>query len=291
MAITTAELTEGENTLTGSGVFDTMMKAVRSHLGGEYDKQRIKGTDYANVYLGAMTEVLGQSASFLLARDLKDLERQILEVELQKAVLEKDKVAAEILLVGAQVTLTEKEGDKVDADILRINADTSLAAQREANLLAEAANIPKIGAKLDAETLLIGQQEANLVLEADNIPKEGLVLDAQKCKFDAEFDLLMEQVTKTTAETGLLTQKKVTEQAQTQNVASVDSVVGKQIALYAAQANGFTRDSEQKAAKLMIDSWNVRRTTDEATSANTTNKLDDASVGGAVAKLLAGIGA
>jgi hypothetical protein len=70
-----------------------------------------------------------------------------------------------------------------------------------------------------------------------------------------------------------------------------DSVVGKQRLVYAAQTSGFTRDAEQKAAKVMVDSWNVRRTTDEATSANGTNNLDDGSVGRAVSKLLAGVAA
>ena len=50
-------------------------------------------------------------------------------------------------------------------------------------------------------------------------------------------------------------------------------------------------DAEQKAAKLMVDSWNVRRTTDEGTVADGTNRLSDYYVGNAVAKLLAGIGA
>ena len=70
-----------------------------------------------------------------------------------------------------------------------------------------------------------------------------------------------------------------------------NSVIGKQKALYGAQTEGFTRDAEQKAAKLMVDSWNVRRTTDEGTVADSTNMLNDAAVGRAVNKLLSGVGA
>ena len=39
----------------------------------------------------------------------------------------------------------------------------------------------------------------------------------------------------------------------------------------------------------MSNTWNVRRQTDEDTSANSSNLLDDATVGQAIQKLLAGI--
>jgi hypothetical protein len=290
MAITNAQLTEA--TLNGNGLFDLLMRAVGTHLDDQYSKARIKGPEYAEVYLGAMTAILQNSTGFLLERDLKDLERQILEVKLQQALLEKDKLAAEILLVNAQVDLAEAEVTKVNADILRINAQTELTAQQKANLVLEAANIPKIGAKLDAETQLIGQQKTNLIAEALNIPKQGLVLDGQKCKLDAEFDLLVEQKVKTASETGLLNQKKVTEQAQTNGTGiDANSVIGRQISLYQAQADGFKRDAEQKGTKILVDSWNARRATDEATVADGTNKLADAYIGQAVTKLLAGMGA
>lgn len=139
--------------------------------------------------------------------------------------------------------------------------------------------------KVDLEAQLLAKQ-------VENATKEGLVLDAQKCKLDAEFDLLKQQVLKVVAETSLLAQKKVTETAQTSGTGTdADSVVGKQKALYQAQTDGFRRDAEQKAAKLFADTWNVRRTTDEGTVADTTNKLDDQTIGRAMEKLLAGINA
>lgn len=137
--------------------------------------------------------------------------------------------------------------------------------------------------------------EAELALKEAELPKiqaEIAVLVAQECKLRAEYDLTMQGVLKTGQETALLTQKVDTERAQTQSTGvDPDSVVGRQKGLYAAQADGFKRDAEQKAAKILVDSWNVRRTTDEATQANGTNRLDDATVGSTVSKLLAGVGA
>ncbi len=201
-----ADLTTAE--ITGPGVFDVLMRANKAHLESEFTKGRIKGPEYATVYLGSLEAVLKASLEWLLQRD-----------------------------------------------------------------------------KVNQEVKLLEQQTANAVLE-------GAVLTGQKCKLDAEFDLLILTKQKTIEETNLLLWKTNTEKAQTISMGVDDnSVVGKQKALYGAQTAGFTRDAEQKAAKVMVDSWNVRRTTDEGTVADGTNQLNDAAVGRAVAKLLAGVGA
>lgn len=140
-------------------------------------------------------------------------------------------------------------------------------------------------AMVAAQIALLEQQRLNAIAEHD-------VLLAQKCKLDAEYDVLMEQKLKSAAENQLLVQKVITERAQVQAIGvDADSVIGKQKALYQAQTDGFKRDAEQKAAKLMVDSWNIRRTTDEATVADQTNMLADTVVGRAVSKMLEGVGA
>lgn len=139
--------------------------------------------------------------------------------------------------------------------------------------------------KNDLEAQLLQKQ-------IDNAIKEGEVLEAQKCKLQAEYDLTMATVLKANQETALLTQKVATEKAQIMEMGVDDnSVVGRQKALYVAQTNGFTRDAEQKAAKLLADTWSVRRTTDEATVADGTNMLNDVTIGRAINKLLTGVGA
>jgi hypothetical protein len=144
----------------------------------------------------------------------------------------------------------------------------------------------------EREALLLDQQIALETQKVLNAIQEHAVLVAQECKLQAEFDLIVGQTARTAQELLLLTQKTATEKAQTQTIGvDDDSVVGKQKLLYAAQTAGFARDAEQKAAKLMVDSWSVRRTTDEATVADGTNNLNDEAVGRAVDKLLEGVGA
>ena len=146
--------------------------------------------------------------------------------------------------------------------------------------------------KNDLEAELLTKQIALAEQQRLNAVIEGTVLVAQECKLRAEFDLITAQTLKSNQELALLAQKVATEKAQTQAIGvDADSVIGKQKALYTAQADGFKRDAEQKAAKLLADTWSVRRTTDEGTVADATNKLNDATVGRAIDKMLDGVGA
>ena len=221
MPITIANLTNRTNPME-YGAFDYLMESMKDHLDIEYDKGRIKGSEYAQVYLGSLQSVLQTAVTFLLTKDKADQEAK---------------------LIAAQILLAE-------------------------------------------------QQKANAIVEGQNLVLQGDVLVAQKCKLQAEFDNLAVQKLRTEAENALLAQKIVTERAQTQAVGvDADSVLGKQKLLYEAQTAGYTRDSEQKAAQIMVDTWKIRRTTNETTEANATNRLSDDVVGRAVNKLLAGVGA
>lgn len=224
---TLADLTSA--TIDGTGVFDVLMKANKAHLEEQFTKGRIKGTEYATVYLGSLEQVLQSSVQFLLSKDKIGLEAQILEKQLAIA-------AVELQIKAVELEIAQATKLKTEAEIT--------------------------------------------------------VLVATECKLRAEYDVLMETKLKTAQETQLLTWKVTTEKAQTSDVGVAEnSVIGKQKILYQRQADGFLRDGEQKAAKIMVDSWNVRRTTDEGTVADATNKLNDPAVGRAVEKLLTGVGA
>lgn len=161
--------------ITGTGVFDVMMRSAKLHLKEEYDSRRITGKEYAQVYLGMITAVMQQSVAFIL------------------------------------------------------------------------------------------QQE---------------------------------QLAKTRAEIALLRQKTVTELAQTDDLipaglgfndsTAVEGSVAKQKALYTAQTEGFSRDAEQKLAKIMTEVWSVQRSTDEGMTVPST--LDNASIDVVLTKAAAGIG-
>ena len=300
-------------TLDGTGVFDVLMRANKAHLEAEYSKNRIKGSEYATVYLGSLEAVLNAAIQFLLQKDKIALEAQLIEQQILLAQVEVIKANAQVLQTQAQTELVKQQTAnalaelailqanalKIPAEIAHLQAQTAMVRQQTENLDAELLNIPKQGIVLDkqaldivAKTTMTTQQTSNLVAEALNIPKQGAVLDGQKCKLDAEFDLLKTTNLKTAEEQALLAWKTTTEKAQTTALGVDDnSVIGKQKALYTAQTSGFTRDAEQKAADLMTKTWMTRRTTDEGTVADSTNMLNDVAVGRAVNKLLSGVGA
>lgn len=318
-ALTVADLTE--TTLSGTGVFDVLMRANKAHLEAEFTKGRIKGSEYATVYLGSLETVMRSSMEFLLQRQKIGLEADLLAQQILLAQVEVTKATAAVALVQAQTANAVAElasiqanASKVAAEVAHLTAQTAVSTQQRLNLIDElltataqrtkiaadtaqvtqhTANLVSEELAIDAKTAQTTQQTTNLVAEALNIPKQGLVLDGQKCKLDAEFDLLQSELLKSAAEITLLTQKNATEKAQILAIGvDADSVIGKQKLLYQAQTEGFSRDAEQKAAKLMVDTWNVRKTTDpDATDVNVTNQLTDGSIGRAVAKLLTGVGA
>lgn len=359
-----------QSTLEGTGVFDTLMRANKTHLEAEFAKNRIKGAEYATVYLGSLDSVMRTSMEFLLQKQRIGLEAQLLEqqillaqVGVQKAnaelaiveaslakipleiaqleaqtqlvtqqianltaeglnipkqgllldaqreklakdaliateeiLLAKEKVLIakeEVKVAVAKLTNIPKEGALLDAQVIKLEKDALIANEevliaKEKVLVsksevliatAKLANIPKEGAQLDAQTALTTQQKLNLVSEELAIDAktalttqqtangviEGTVLTGQKCKLDAEFDLIKSNTLKSAAENTLLVQKTATEKAQvTQLGVDPDSILGRQKALYLAQAEGFKRDAEQKAAKILIDTWNVRKTADSS---------------------------
>ena len=234
---------------------------------------------------------MDRSLQFLLAQQKVDLEAQLLEKQLITEGLNQAQIEQQTLNLAAQE-------DQIKSQTVQIE-------QQTANLTAEALNIPKQGALLDAQAAVQEQQLQNLQAEKTqteaqtglieqqtaNAITENTVLVAQECKLRGEYDILMEQKLKLVSETALLNQKKVTEQAQTSGVGvDADSVVGKQKSLYDAQANGFKRDAEQKTAKIMIDTWNVRQTTDGGQTVDG-NGLNDAAIKRAVDAMLNGVNA
>lgn len=279
--------------LDGAGVFDAFMRATKAHVAEEYNQNRIKGPEYATVYLSALNATADRALEFLLRKDEQWLRNKGLEIEIEKAELERDKITAEIQLVNAQKLKVDAEVDLVKAQIDKMLQERELIEAQKDKLRAEivliSGQLDKIQAEvanLEANTALTGQQVVNAGIEAE-------VLTAQKCKLQAEFDMIGEQIKKIGAEITLLLQRAETEKAQTSsNAIGPDSILDTQRSLYKRQSEGFLRDAEQKAAKMMIDTWNVRRTTDESTAGDRdTNKLDDDHIGYAVRKLLSGVGA
>jgi len=145
--------------------------------------------------------------------------------------------------------------------------------------------------KLNAEIGLTRQKIVSELVQTEDTITAGLGFNngtSLEGLLAKQRDLLTGQISKNSAEISLLNQKTSTESAQTNDCGG--GVLKKQMDLYKAQTDGFARDAEQKLAKIMVDSWAVRRTTDDATTVDGTG-LTDGDIGDVIGKAKAGISA
>lgn len=228
-------------TLDGTGVLDQMLATMRVHLGEQFEKERIQGTEYAEVYLGAFQSTLAAAIQFLLARRKLGLDLKLQEAQISLTTAQEEQIRAEMQKIPYEIQALQKQLELADKQIAQADKQLELTkAQIQVQL--------------------------------------------------KQLDLMAEQLEQAKAQTAYYEQRTITEKAQTTaGVAATGSVIGTQVALMNKQADGYDRNAEQQAAQIITNTWNVRRQTDEDTQVNTTNKLDDASVGKVISKLAQGI--
>ena len=89
----------------GTGIFDQLMMAVNGNIQVQFDSGRIKGGDYANVYLGSMQTAINEAMKFVLNKQL--LEKQIDQAEQQVEVTKKQVEAQDVQIAIGEVQLAE----------------------------------------------------------------------------------------------------------------------------------------------------------------------------------------
>lgn len=161
------------------------------------------------------------------------------------------------------------------------------AAIQAATLAAQYEKIALEKLQLEYQNDLLLVQKAQLELQNEKLVVEKDVLLLQKDQLAAQITLINSQTQTDQAQRNLINQKTVTEAAQTQD--GYAGIVGQQKALYAAQTTGFTRDAEQKAAKLALDILATQLSTDDSMTVANTN-MHPAAIGAMVKKLCDGIG-
>lgn len=228
--------------VAGRGVFDELMRAVGANLIQEYEKQRITGGDYAEVYLGSIQTVLAQATQFVLQKGTQSKQVELLNAQLAQT--------------EAQTRLIEKQILLADAQLANTQAETALTQQR---LLTEVQN-----------TELVGHQADNALLQAEILRKQAL-------KLDEDTELVTEQIYNAQAQ-----------RLDTVNSLPVAGAIGKQKELYSAQIDGFSRDAEQKLLKILLDTWSVSRTTNDAVTVP--SQADNSSIDQVITKARQGIG-
>lgn len=255
----------------GDGAFDALMRAFQEHIQEEYRKGRIKGSDYAEVYLGGMNSIMGLSAQYLLQKEQSDKQVELLGAQKLQTEEQTKLIAAQKLGVDAEVLQTQAQTDNLIEQRLLIQEQVASEQLRQTKLTADTQLTNEQKAQIVAQTALTNQQLINTVTQNTQLEKQNTKIDA---------------------EVALLGQKLDTEKAQildNVNGAPVAGTIGRQNELYVAQRDGFERDAEQKMAKLMVDSFAVRLTQDNTTPMP--SSLADTNFNSVLQKAVAGIGA
>ena len=306
-----ADLTHAS--IDGNGVFDVLMRAVNAHLQKEWSANRLKGTEYSTVYLGALESTMNASLQFLLARDKTNAELDILKQQLVNLKVEEANAIKQGLQLVAQTAVTTQQkinledelltsakqrtsiDNEIDVrtrqvliaeaqsakDLLVKETQISQTTQQTSNLFLEAGNITKQGAVLTnqaaqiaqetiksvVQTSLVTKQELQVVAETLNVPKQGELIDAQK-NVQTQQKLNLEAQKLNIPKEGALVdaQKALTDQKKLTEIDALLTATAQRSVL-TAQATGFTRDAEQKAAEIMIRGFSVVATATEMNAA------------------------
>ena len=287
------ELTDGK--LDGKGVFDKLMQTIELHLQREYNKQRIRGTDYANAYIGLINNALAQTTNYALSKAKLPLELQLLEANIQKvatdtilatkqgglvdAQIHKEMAQAEMLHLEMEYKFP-KELEMIDAQIANMQAEVALKDY-------ELKHIKPMELRLREKELDLKTKQLELSIKELDLKEKQIELARYELEFKAPAE-----VANITAQGDLYKQKVITEKAQTDGtVIGPDSVIARNNEVLKQQAISYINDGKLKATNILVDTWKIRRN-DDPDSAPVTdiNKLHDPNIGKAVTNLLDNVG-
>lgn len=146
----------------GTGIFDQLMMAVNGNIQVQFDSGRIKGGDYANVYLGSMQTAINEAMKFVLNKQLleKQIEAQDVQIAigevqlaensekwaLQKQVLENQLAMSDVDVaykeqnVLRDLEIRDKQIESASADIeFNVSKKTIMEQTRKDNIRSKAA--------------------------------------------------------------------------------------------------------------------------------------------------------
>ena len=160
-----SRITDG--TVSGRGVLDQLLCTMTAHLNTQYEKNRITGTEYANLYLGAYQATLQQGIALALAKEQQ-------AYEINNLIWEAKVKEAQYGLAVKQLEIASYElANKAPVEVANLTKQGIL-------LTAEAAQKAK---DLEISTYELATK---LPVEVDNLSKEGVILTKQASNLDID---------------------------------------------------------------------------------------------------------
>lgn len=246
--LTVRSLTGGEK--EGSGVFDELMRTIKSHVHQELEEGRITEKAYSEVYLGALQFALNSATNYALAyekanKELAVLDEQIKQNQKQNELLELQKEQLSIANATAKYNLDVM----LPAQLLQLKKQTELVVEQVSQATAQTAQI--------TAQIALTKKQQDLV--------DGQIRDAKDKHTNPTGGLNKAQYDKLMAEKAIADQKLITEKAQTSssiNGTAVGGLIGQEMTLKKNQGDSFLRNAEIQVAKLYSDAFSVMYSTD-----------------------------
>ena len=179
------DLTNGSNVnqeWQGTGVFDKLMSAVNKNIEIQYQKGRITGSDYAQVYTQSLQATLQQAVDFLLRKDLIEvqIDSELKNIELKTAQLaaERNKTEAELEKQWGYDVTRDANGELVLGNSTgegKVDKDISVTEEQRKATKAEAVIKDKEAAKLGLDNVVKNAEAVRLTNPtAVYVPKYGV---------------------------------------------------------------------------------------------------------------------
>ena len=250
-ALTLSSLTEGENTLTGVGAFDILMKAVNKHLEYQFKQNNISASERGKIYIQAMELALTQASNYLVAAHAATWEgenskRQAQMLEIQQSIAGQEFRTKVLETITAKMAMSKYRIDAYVAEGQLVATKTGIGSIYH-EILAKEAQQELLNEQVD-----VARAQTKETLRSGGAITGHLAVDKQiKLKQDS---LLTEQIDAARAQT---------KDTIIGGAISVSGILGSQKALYDQQKESYIHDSMNKAAKLLSDAWTTQKTMDD----------------------------
>ena len=135
-------------------------------------------------------------------------------------------------------------------------------------------------------------QDAQLAMAKEKLAYELQLLDAQVNLANKELAIKDKDLALKEKQVALAEAQLKAAEAQYKDTVDgqpIGGVLGKQMKVYDAQAKGFKDNALQAATKIMVDTWNIRRQTDESLQTTADSKLYDGNIGNAIAEMFSSV--
>lgn len=179
-------------TLDGTGVLDQMLATMRVHLAEQFDKERIQGTEYAEVYLGAFQSTLAAAIQFLLARRKLGLDLQLQEAQIKLTGAQEEQIRAEMQKIPVEIQLLQKQLELADKQVAQADKQLELTeAQiqvqlKQLDLMAEQLLQAKAQTEYYAQRTITekAQTQANVAAGTSVIGTQIALMNKQAAGYD-----------------------------------------------------------------------------------------------------------